>query len=230
MPRELGLTAGGGEFDATGPGMTFVFTDLEGSSRLWERHPEAMQEALASHDALLRNAMESQGGSSSRRRVTACSLRSMTLELPLPGQWRRNVRSAPSRGPRPARSAFASAFTTVWRSGGVATTTARTSTTRLASLPSHRRADRRVRSRRDDRQRATSRRVCTSRSGAAPASRPGRFQARLPSRGSRPRERVPDVALVEPAARRSSHSCCRRSSVAIPRSRRTSRLSATSAS
>ncbi len=62
MTRELGLTAGGGETDAIAPPVTFVFTDLEGSSRLWERHPEAMQDALARHDALLRNAMQSQGG------------------------------------------------------------------------------------------------------------------------------------------------------------------------
>ncbi|HVE50663.1 MAG TPA: hypothetical protein VNG69_13730, partial [Casimicrobiaceae bacterium] len=33
---------------------TLFFTDLEGSSRLWETNPEGMQPAMAQHDALLR--------------------------------------------------------------------------------------------------------------------------------------------------------------------------------
>ncbi|HEV2310727.1 MAG TPA: adenylate/guanylate cyclase domain-containing protein [Acidimicrobiia bacterium] len=42
--------------------VTFLFTDLEGSTRLWEQHPEAMQAALARHDAILRDAVEHAGG------------------------------------------------------------------------------------------------------------------------------------------------------------------------
>jgi class 3 adenylate cyclase len=41
---------------------SFLFTDVEGSTRLWEQHPEAMQTALARHDAILREAIEAQGG------------------------------------------------------------------------------------------------------------------------------------------------------------------------
>ncbi len=37
--------------------VTFLFTDLEGSTRLWEEHPEAMQAALARHDEILRDAV-----------------------------------------------------------------------------------------------------------------------------------------------------------------------------
>jgi transcriptional regulator with XRE-family HTH domain len=33
--------------------VTFLFTDLAGSTRLWEQHPQAMQPALARHDAIL---------------------------------------------------------------------------------------------------------------------------------------------------------------------------------
>ena len=33
--------------------ITFLFTDIEGSTRLWEEHPEAMRAALACHDAVL---------------------------------------------------------------------------------------------------------------------------------------------------------------------------------
>ena len=42
--------------------MTFLFTDIQGSTRLWEQHPEAMKAALARHDAILRQAIESHGG------------------------------------------------------------------------------------------------------------------------------------------------------------------------
>ncbi|HSG15870.1 MAG TPA: adenylate/guanylate cyclase domain-containing protein [Anaerolineae bacterium] len=42
--------------------VTFLFTDIEGSSRLWEEHPAAMREAVARHDALLQAAVvENQG-------------------------------------------------------------------------------------------------------------------------------------------------------------------------
>jgi predicted ATPase/class 3 adenylate cyclase len=36
---------------------TFLFTDIERSSRLWEEHPEQMQRALQSHDRILREAV-----------------------------------------------------------------------------------------------------------------------------------------------------------------------------
>ncbi len=42
--------------------MTFLFTDLEGSTRLWEDFPDAMQDALARHDAILRDAMLARDG------------------------------------------------------------------------------------------------------------------------------------------------------------------------
>jgi len=42
--------------------ITFLFTDIEGSSRLWEQHPEAMRAALQRHDAILRAAAESHNG------------------------------------------------------------------------------------------------------------------------------------------------------------------------
>lgn len=42
--------------------VTFLFTDIAGSTALWERDREAMQVALAQHDALLRTAIESRAG------------------------------------------------------------------------------------------------------------------------------------------------------------------------
>jgi predicted ATPase/class 3 adenylate cyclase len=56
--RRLGLSMS--EFP-TGT-VTFLFTDLEGSTRLWEEHPEAMKEALARHDVIVREAVEGRGG------------------------------------------------------------------------------------------------------------------------------------------------------------------------
>lgn len=42
--------------------VTFLFTDVEGSTRLWEKRPEMMQAALERHDEILRSAIESRGG------------------------------------------------------------------------------------------------------------------------------------------------------------------------
>jgi class 3 adenylate cyclase len=42
--------------------VTFLFTDIEGSTRLWEEHPEPMRAALAQHDEVLRDAVESHDG------------------------------------------------------------------------------------------------------------------------------------------------------------------------
>jgi predicted ATPase/class 3 adenylate cyclase len=40
----------------------FLFTDLESSTRLWQRFPEAMTTAIERHDAILRDAVERAGG------------------------------------------------------------------------------------------------------------------------------------------------------------------------
>src|SRR5688500_2498420 len=42
--------------------VTFLFTDIERSTALWEHHPEAMRLALARHDTLLRGAITEHGG------------------------------------------------------------------------------------------------------------------------------------------------------------------------
>jgi predicted ATPase/class 3 adenylate cyclase len=42
--------------------LTFLFTDIEGSTRLWEHDAPAMQAALARHDELLKLAIEERGG------------------------------------------------------------------------------------------------------------------------------------------------------------------------
>ena len=41
---------------------TFLFTDIEGSTQLWEREPGRMEPALARHDALARSAADAHRG------------------------------------------------------------------------------------------------------------------------------------------------------------------------
>ena len=43
--------------------VTFLLTDVEGSSRLWEADPAAMRAAISLHDELLERAVEAAGGS-----------------------------------------------------------------------------------------------------------------------------------------------------------------------
>src|ERR687898_546177 len=42
--------------------ITFLFTDVEGSTSLWERTPKAMSESLSRHDEILRTAIEAHNG------------------------------------------------------------------------------------------------------------------------------------------------------------------------
>jgi predicted ATPase/class 3 adenylate cyclase len=54
-----GETVGAGHPSGT---VTLLFTDIEGSTRLWERSPMAMTSALKGHDNLLRSVIERSGG------------------------------------------------------------------------------------------------------------------------------------------------------------------------
>ena len=42
--------------------VTFLFTDVEGSTRRWEADADGMRAALAAHDEVLRTAIEAHGG------------------------------------------------------------------------------------------------------------------------------------------------------------------------
>src|SRR5213593_4436040 len=51
--------------DATGEAtgtLAFLFTDLAGSTRLWERFPQAMGDALKRHDDIVATAVQASGG------------------------------------------------------------------------------------------------------------------------------------------------------------------------
>ncbi len=42
--------------------VTFLFTDIEGSTKLWEQYPQQMKAALQRHDTILRSTIEAEGG------------------------------------------------------------------------------------------------------------------------------------------------------------------------
>src|SRR5437870_12881383 len=42
--------------------VTFLYTDIEGSTKRWETNPAAMKAAVERHDTLLRQAIEENGG------------------------------------------------------------------------------------------------------------------------------------------------------------------------
>jgi predicted ATPase/class 3 adenylate cyclase len=64
-PDQRVRAAGPGELDGAelpAGTVTFLLTDIEGSTRLWEAEPEAMEVALQQHDRLLAEVIESHGG------------------------------------------------------------------------------------------------------------------------------------------------------------------------
>jgi class 3 adenylate cyclase len=77
--------------------VTFLFTDIEGSTRRWESDAAAMRAALLAHDEVLRDAIESHGGflfsrtgdgvvaafASPRSAVDAAVKAQLALELPV---------------------------------------------------------------------------------------------------------------------------------------------------
>jgi predicted ATPase/class 3 adenylate cyclase len=54
--------------------VTFLFTDIEGSTRLWEQHPEPMRAALARHDALAAAVIDQHAGTLVKSRGEGDSL------------------------------------------------------------------------------------------------------------------------------------------------------------
>ena len=77
--------------------VTFLFTDVEGSTRRWETDADEMRAALAAHDEVLRSAIEAHGGwlfkhtgdgvcaafASPRSAVDAAVAAQRALELPV---------------------------------------------------------------------------------------------------------------------------------------------------
>jgi class 3 adenylate cyclase len=77
--------------------VTFLFTDIEGSTRRWEADPASMRDALARHDEAMHLAVEAHGGwlfkhtgdgvcaafGSARAAIDAAIAAQLTVELPV---------------------------------------------------------------------------------------------------------------------------------------------------
>ena len=91
--------------------ITFLFTDIEGSTSLWEQHPDAMRAALTRHDALANDIIAGHGGTLVKSRgegdslfavfptatealAAACSLQQAFLVEPWPPETPLRIRMA----------------------------------------------------------------------------------------------------------------------------------------
>src|SRR5262245_24340162 len=63
QPAPVRVVPGGSPMPELPSGtVTFLFTDIEGSTKRWQQFPEAMKASVARHDALLRREIELRGG------------------------------------------------------------------------------------------------------------------------------------------------------------------------
>ena len=91
--------------------ITYLFTDVEGSTRLWQQHSEEMRAVMARHDSLMMSAVEADGGTVVRPRGegdsifavflratdavgAACTAQQLLLQEPWPEGIAINVRMA----------------------------------------------------------------------------------------------------------------------------------------
>ena len=80
--------------------VTFLFTDIEGSTKMWEHNAPAMQATLARHDELLRWAIEQRGGYVFKTVGDAFCCAFPTTPMRLRRPWRPSARSSPQNGKR----------------------------------------------------------------------------------------------------------------------------------
>ena len=89
---------------------TFLLTDIEGSTRLWEERREAMAVALEAHDALLRTAVEQAGGSVVKTTgdglLAAFDRPESALRAAIAGQQALGTHAWPETGPLRVRMAI----------------------------------------------------------------------------------------------------------------------------
>ena len=74
--------------------LTFLFTDIVGSTALWDQHPQAMGKALAEHDARIRNIVHHADGYVFTTADDSSPLRSPPPHRRSTRRWRSNSRCA----------------------------------------------------------------------------------------------------------------------------------------
>ena len=113
--------------------VAILFTDIEGSTVLWEQDGARMSQALAAHDALARRVVESRHGTWSKRPATASMPSSTMCWMRSLRQWTCSRRSRIRLPPMAFRCAYAVACTRVWSSDATTITLAVRSTVRRGS-------------------------------------------------------------------------------------------------
>ena len=97
--------------------ITFLFTDIEGSTRLWEKAPSSMRRALDRHDTLLRQAIETSDGyifkTMGDEFCAAFSGASHALRAALEAQRSLNAEAWPDETPIRVRMGLHSGYTEV---------------------------------------------------------------------------------------------------------------------
>ena len=78
--------------------LTFLFTDIEGSTKMWQRDRETMSEALARHDRILRDVVEERGGYVFKTVGDAFCCAFATAPIAWRRPWRPSTSSSPSDG------------------------------------------------------------------------------------------------------------------------------------
>ena len=81
--------------------VTFLFTDIEGSTPRWESDPDEMRSALAVHDDVLRAAIEAEGGWLFKHTGDGvCAAFRRPAPRSTPRSWRNGARAAGAHGDR----------------------------------------------------------------------------------------------------------------------------------
>ena len=86
--------------------LTFLFTDIEDSTDRWERFPDRMSNILARHDAILRSAIESFGGTVFKTIGDAICAAFPIAPAALEAALTRSASSSPKIGARPGQSGY----------------------------------------------------------------------------------------------------------------------------
>ena len=68
--------------------VTFLFTDVEGSTVLWQDHGPSMRAALASHDGVIRSAVAAHSGYVFSTAGDSCHFASCSASAPEPSVTR----------------------------------------------------------------------------------------------------------------------------------------------
>jgi len=105
--------------------VTFLFTDVEGSTKLWERYPEAMRATMARHDEVLREVMDSSSGYVFKTVGDAFCVAFSSAPTPWRRRLARNGRYSPRSERRPVPCGFGWRCTRDPPTRGKATTSAR---------------------------------------------------------------------------------------------------------